>query len=227
MPLNSQGMIPFSSYKNSEIERMLNASNSEAENDIWDTLDAKIRNLQWKERHLRAAKWFAENIRASGKLPHFPRKDTVDDIDRYLEVLPVDPKSVTSDYETGAEMLLSAHDYDRAAIIEQSSSTEYRKRREEILLAIRTLRIRHIPANSAQVFSLIDVLYEEQFESQGLDLDVFHEYGNQIIVQRDFTRSIDDKYDLGFSAYLAEAVFIYCFICSLQRDDQQGEKAYE
>ena len=212
-------------FKNEQIEKILNAPDHNPGKEILDSLDGKINDLRWKIKHLRVAQQFAETIRSVGELPGFPRKDGVDDIDRYLEVLPVDPKIGSSDYESGSKEFLKAHGIDRDAIIAQSNTPELSDLRSEIYRYIRILQVHHVPANSPQVYSFVDILYTELFENLGQDLSVFHRVGTMLATQGGQGRDLDDSYGNGFSAYLAEAIFIYCFIESLpSKEEQSTEK---
>ncbi len=214
-------MLQMLGFKNDQIEKILDAPDNKPSEEIWDSLDAKINDLRWKTQHLSVAQRFAETIRSVGKLPAFPREDGIDDIDRYLEVLPVDPKVGSSDYETGSRELMKAHGMDKDAVIAQANTPELSGLRSEIYRYIRILQVRLIPADSPQVYSLVDNLYTELFEKHGHELSVFHSAGTMLASQGGQGRVLDDMYGAGFSAYLAEAIFIYCFIQSLQANEQE------
>lgn len=219
-------MLQMLGYKNEQIEKILNAPDQNPGKEILDSLDGKINDLRWKVQHLSVAQRFAETIRSVGKLPDFPHKDGIDDIDRYLEVLPVDPKAGSSDYESGSRELLKAHGMDKDAVIAQSNTPELSDLRSEIYRYIRILQVRQVPADSSQVYSLVDTLYTELFEKKGHGLSVFHSAGTVLATQGGQGRTLDDSYGIGFSAYLAEAIFIYCFIQSLPstEEEQSTEK---
>lgn len=218
-------MLQMLGFKNEQIEKILNAPDHNPGKEILDSLDGKINDLRWKIQHLSVAQRFAETIRSVGELPGFPRKDGVDDIDRYLEVLPVVPKIGSSDYESGSKEFLKAHGIDRDAIIAQSNTPELSDLRSEIYRYIRILQVHHVPANSPQVYSFVDILYTELFENLGQELSVFHRVGTMLATQGGQGRDLDDSYGNGFSAYLAEAIFIYCFIESRpSKEEQSTEK---
>lgn len=219
-------MLQMLGYKNEQIEKVLNAPDQNPSKEILESLDGKINDLRWKVYHLSVAQQFAETIRSVGKLPDFSRKDGVDDIDRYLEVLPIDPKVGTADYESGSREYLKAHGMDKDAIIAQSNTPELSDLRSEIYRYIRKLQVRLVPSDSPQVYSLMDTLYTELFEKQGHGLSVFHSAGTMLATQGGQGQTLDDSYGIGFSAYLAEAIFIYCFIESLpsKEDKQSTEK---
>lgn len=219
-------MLQMLGYKNGQIERILNSPDQKPGKEIWDSLDDKINDLRWRIQHLSQAWRFAETIRSVGKLPDFPRNESVDDIDRYLEVLPVDPKVASSDYETGSRELMKTHGIDKDAVIAQSNTPELLGLRDEIYRSISALWILHVPAYSPKVYSLVDTLYVESFEKQGYDLDVFHSVGTILAAQEDLAQRLDNSYGSGFSVFLAEAIFIYCFIQSLpsNEDEQSTEK---
>lgn len=210
-------MLQMLGYRNEQIGTILDSPNHKPEKKVLASLDEKINDLRWKIQHLSKAQQFAETIRLVGKLPDFPHSDGVDDIDRYLEVLPVDPKVASSDYESGSRDFMKAHGIDRDAVISQSNSPELVNLRHEIYCSIRKLQILQIPANSPQVFSLVDMLYTEVFEKQGFDLDVFHGAGMKYAKEQKY----DDSYGSGFSVFLAEAVFIYCFVQSLSSNEEE------
>ena len=220
-------MLQMLGYKNEQIEIILNAPDQNPGKEILESLDGKIDNLRWRIKHLSIAQDFAETIRSVGKLPGFPRKEGVDDIDRYLEVLPVDPKVASSDYETGSREMMKAHGIDRDAVIAQASTPELLALRDEIYRSIRTLWKYHIQACSSQVLSLVDTLYTESFEKLGANLGVFHSVGQKLAAQDDTAQILDNSYDKGFSVFLAEAIFIYCFIQSLpsNEDEQSTENS--
>lgn len=205
-------MLQLLGYKNDQIEKILNTPGQNPSKEIFDSLDSKINNLQWKIQHLSMAQRFAETIRSVGKLPSFPHKDGVDDIDRYLEVLPVDPKVASSDYESGSREFLKAHGMDKDAILAQFSSQEVTNLRREIYRSVRVLQVRQVPADSPQVYAVVDTLYTELFQKNGYNLGVFHNAGMILAKQGNQGRKLDDSYGNGFSAFLAEAIFIYCFI---------------
>ena len=126
-----------------------------------------------------------------------------------------------SDYETGSRELMKAYGIDRDAVIAQSNTPEFIKLREDIYHSLRIQWKLHEPANSAKVYSLVDTLYRESFEKQGADLGVFHSVGTLLAAQGNLTRKLDDSYGKGFSAFLAEAIFIYCFIQSLPSNEEE------
>ena len=214
-------MLQMLGYKNAEIEKILNAPDQTLGKEIWDSLDGKINDLQWKIQHLSAAQGFAETIRSVGKLPGFPRKDGVDDIDRYLEELPVDLKIGSSDYESGSRKIMKAYGKDKDTIIAQTNTPELLGLRDKIYRSIRKLQFLHVPADSYEVYALVDKLYTESFEKQGANLGVFHKAGTDWAAQGKFAQRYDDSYGNGFSAFLAEAVFIYCFIQSLPSSEKE------
>ncbi|WP_274939952.1 MerR family transcriptional regulator [Chordicoccus furentiruminis] len=214
-------MLQMLGYKNEQIEEILSAPGQGPDKEIWGSLDGKINDLRWKTKHLSTAQGFAETIRSVGKLPAFPHKEGVDDIDRYLEVLPVDPKVGSSDYETGSRELLKAHGIDKDTVIAKSNTPELLDLRDRIYRSIRKLWMLHVPAGSEKTYSLVDVLYTESLEKQGADLDVFHSVGKNLVAQGGQGQTYDDKYGVGFSAYLAEAIFIYCFVRSLQTNEEE------
>ena len=214
-------MLQMLGYKNVQIEKVLTVPDQNLNREILDSLDVKINDLQWKIKHLSKALDFAELVRSVGKLPDFPHIEGVDDIDRYLEVLPVDPKVSNSDYETGSRELMKAYGIDRDAVIAQSNTPEFIKLREDIYHSLRIQWKLHEPASSAKVYSLVDTLYRESFEKQGADLGVFHSVGTLLAAQGNLTRKLDDSYGKGFSAFLAEAIFIYCFIQSLPSNEEE------
>ena len=218
-------MLQMLGFKNEQIEKILNAPDHNPSKEILDSLDGKINDLRWKIQHLSVAQRFAETIRSVGELPGFPRKDGVDDIDRYLEVLPVDPNIGSSDYESGSKEFLKAYGIDKDAITAQSNSPELSDLRSKIYRYIRILQVRHVPADSPQVYPLVDILYTELFEKLGQELSVFHRVGTMLATQGREGRDLDDSYGNGYSAYLAEAIFIYCFIESLpSKEEQSTEK---
>lgn len=218
-------MLQMLGFKNEQIEKILNAPDHNPSKEILDSLDVKINDLRWKIQHLSVAQRFAETVRSVGELPGFPRKDGVDDIDRYLEVLPVDPNIGSSDYESGSKEFLKAYGIDKDAITAQSNSPELSDLRSKIYRYIRILQVRHVPADSPQVYSLVDILYTELFEKLGQELSVFHRVGTMLATQGREGRDLDDSYGNGYSAYLAEAIFIYCFIESLpSKEEQSTEK---
>ncbi len=205
-------MLQMLGFKNKQIEKILDTPDKKPDKEVWDSLDEKINDLRWKIKHLSIAKDFAETIRSTRKLPVFPRNEGIDDIDRYLEVLPVNPKVASSDYETGSRELMKAHGIDRDTIIVQSNTPELLGLRGELYRSIRTLWKYHVQAGSPQVYSLVDTLYRESFEKLGLNLDVFHSVGKNLAAQDDSAQRLDSTYGKGFSVFLAEAVFIYCFV---------------
>ncbi|MBQ7372070.1 MAG: hypothetical protein IJW67_09375 [Blautia sp.] len=209
-------MLQMLGYKNVQIETILDSPDHKPGKEVWESLDGKINDLRWKIQHLSKAQQFAETIRSVGKLPDFPHCEDVDDIDRYLEVLPVDPKVASSDYESGSRELMKAHGIDRDAVIAQSNSPELLNRRHEIYLSIRKLHILQTPADSPQVYALVDMLYTESFEKQGFDLSVFHSAGTLFAKEH----KLDGSYGSEFSIFLAEAIFIYCFVQSLPSNEE-------
>lgn len=207
-------MLQMLGYKNEQIDKILNAPDQNPGKEILDSLDRKIDDLRWRIEHLRIAQGFAEKIRSAGKLPDFPRREGVDDIVRYLEVLPIDPKIGSSDYETGSRELLKAYGMDKDAVIAQSNTPELSDLRREIYSYLRLLQEHQVPADSPEVYSFMDVLYTEFYEKQGAEISSFHTAGTMLARQGGESRILDDSYGFGFSAYLAEAIFIYCSIQS-------------
>lgn len=214
-------MLQMLGFKNGQIEIILDSPDQKPSKEIWNSLDDKINDLQWRIQHLSKAWRFAETIRSVGKLPDFPRSEGVDDIDRYLEVLPVDPKVASSDYETGSRELMNAHGIDKDAVIAKSNTPELLGLRDEIYRSIRSLWVLHVQASSPQVYSLVDTLYAESFEKQGYDLGVFHSVGTILATQEDLAQRLDNSYGNGFSVFLAEAIFIYCFIQTLSSNEEE------
>ena len=210
-------MLQMLGYKNEQIEKILNAPEQNPDKEILDSLDKKINDLRWKGQHLSIAQRFAETIRSVGKLPSFPHEDGVDDIDRYLEVLPVAPKVASYDYETGSKEFLELHGVDKNAVIAQPNTPDLIALRHEIYSSIRQLQILHAPATSPQVYSLVDKLYTESFEKNGFDLDVFHSVGTLYAKEQ----NLDGSYGHGFSVFLAEAIFIFCFIQTLSSNEDE------
>ena len=215
-------MLQMLGFKNGQIEEIFNSPDQESGKAIWDSLDEKINDLRWKIQHLSVAQRFAEAIRSAGKLPNFPHEEGIDDIDRYLEVLPVDPKVASSGYEAGSKEFLKANGIDKEAITAQYSSPELSNLRNEIYRSIKALWIHQVPANSYHVLSLIDTFYTELYEKQGNGLSVLHANGRVLAKQGDKGKDLDDIYGNGFSAFLAEGIFIYCFIQDslLLQDDE-------
>ena len=209
-------MLQMLGYKNEQIEKILNAPDQNPGKEIFDSLGGKINDLRWRIKHLSIAKDFAETIRS-----------VVNDIDRYLEVLPVDPKVASSDYETGSREMMKAHGIDRDTVIAQSCTPELLALRDGIYHSIRTLWKFHVQAGSSQVLSLVDTLYTESFEKLGANLDVLHSVADNLAAQGDLAQRLDNSYDNGFSVFLAEAIYIYCFIQSLpsNEEDQSTEKS--
>ena len=220
-------MLQMLGFKNEQIEKILNAPDHNPGKEILDSLGGKINDLRWRIKHLSIAKDFAETIRSVGKLPGFPHKDGVNDIDRYLEVLPVDPKVASSDYETGSREMMEAHGIDKDAVIAQSNTPELLALRDGIYHSIRALWKFHVQAGSSQVLSLVDTLYTESFEKLGANLGVFHSVANNLSAQGDLAQRLDNSYDKGFAVFLAEAIYIYCFIQSLpsNEEEQSTEKS--
>lgn len=219
-------MLQMLGFKNEQIGKILNAPDQSLDKEIWESLDEKINDLRWRAQHLSAAQRFAETIRSVGKLPDFPHKDGMDDVDRYLEVLPVDPKVRSADYETGSRELLKAHGINKDAVIDQANTPELLALRDKIYRSLRTLWIHHKPAHSSQVYSLVDAFNTELFEKRGYDLGVFHSVGTLLARQEEVARRLDNSYGNGFSVFLAEAIFIYCFIQSMpsNEEDQSTDK---
>ena len=215
-------MLQMLGYKNGQIEEIFNAPDQESGAAIWNSLDEKINDLRWKIQHLSMAQRFAEVLRSARKLPDFPHDDGVDDIDKYLEVLPVDPKAASSRYEVGSKELMKANGIDKDAIIAQFNSQDLSDFRERFYLSAKNLWLRQVPADSAEVYSLIDIFYTKEYANHEGGLRLLHAAGALLAKQDDIGRSLDDTYGIGFSAFLAEGIFIYCFIQNhlLMPDDE-------
>lgn len=205
-------MLQMLGYKNGQIEEIFNAPDQESGAAIWNSLDEKINDLRWKIQHLSRAQWFAEKLRSTRKLPDFPHEDGVDDIDRYLEVLPVDPKVASSGYEAGSKEFLEAYGIDKDSVTAQFSSQDLSDFRKRFYLSVKKLRLLQVPADSEEVYSLIDTFYTKVYKKHENGLKQLHAAGAILAKQDDIGRSLDDTYGIGFSAFLAEGIFIYCFI---------------
>ena len=214
-------MLQMLGYRNEQIAKILNAPDQNSGKEILDSLDEKINDLRWKIQHLGIAQRFAETIRSIGKLPSFPHKEGLDDIEQYLQVLPVDPKVASSDYETGSRELLKAYGIDKDEVISQSNTLELLGLRDQIYKSIQELWLRQKQAGSPQVLYLVDILYKESFEKLGHRLDVFHSVGTLLAKPGDLPQRLNNSYGNEFSVFLAEAIFIYCFIQSLQENTEE------
>ena len=101
---------------------------------------------------------------------------------------------------------------------------EFLKHRDEILLAIKELWLLQMPADARQILFLMDVFYKELFEKQGFDLGVFHGMGGSLAKPRELGLKFDSDYGPGFAAFLAEAVFIYCFTHRNRQPTENGKE---
>lgn len=205
-------MLQMLGYKNGQIEEIFAAPDQESGEAIWKSLDEKINDLRWKIQHLSMAQRFAETLRSARKLPYFPHEEGTDDIDRYLEVLPVDPKAASSGYEAGSKELLKAHGIDKDAVTAQFSSQNLSDFRKRFYLSVQKLWLLQAPADSEEVYSLIDTFYTKVYEKHENGLRQLHAAGTLLAKQGDIGRRFDGTYGIGFSAFLAEGIFIYCFI---------------
>ena len=205
-------MLQMLGYKNGQIEEIFNSPDQESGKAVWNSLDEKINDLRWKIQHLSMAQRFAQVLRSAKKLPEFPHEDGVDDIDRYLEVLPVDPKAASSGYEAGSKEFLKAYGIDKDAVTAQFNSQDLSDFRMWFYHSVNELRLHHVPADSEEVYSLINTFYKKVYENQENGLRLLHAAGDKLAKQDDIGRSLDDTYGIGFSAFLAEGIFIYCFI---------------
>ncbi len=214
-------MLQMLGYKNEQIEKIFSVSNEDTDKEIWKTLDEKINDLSWRIQHLETARKFAEMILSTKQLPNFPHKKGVDDIDIYLEVLPVNPKVASSGYESGSRELMKAYGIDKDAIISENSTPEKVSQRDYIYRLVNQLRKNHVPAGAQPVLELISIYYQVCSETTGFDLNVLHGIGTILAKHEKESYRLDKAYGNGFSVYFAEAVFIYCFVQSLPLNEEE------
>ena len=214
-------MLQMLGYKNEQIEKIFSVPNQDTDKEIWKTLDEKINDLSWRIQHLETARKFAEKIRSSKHLPNFPHKEDVDDIEVYLEVLPVNPKTASSGYESGSRELMKAFGMDKDAIIAKNSTPEKVSQRDSIYCLVNQLRKNHVPAGAQPVLELISIYYQVCSETTEFDLNVLHGIGTILAKHEKESYRLDKAYGNGFSVYFAEAVFIYCFVQSLPLNEEE------
>ena len=124
----------------------------------------------------------------------------------------MDPKAASSGYEAGSKEFLKAYGIDKDAVTAQFSSKDLLDFRKRLYLSVNKLRFLHVPADSEEMYSLIDTFYTKVYKKHVNGLRQLHAEGALLAKQDDIGQSMDDTYGIGFSAFLAEGIFIYCFI---------------